>query len=221
MSKVSLILLALICQFYYKSCDALIEGGPGPVSSEEIDPVAVEEPGCPRIAHLPEIELKTMIGDWRLPYMSEHWVRFMAKSMHGKNMKKSSLTKACQRVHVKPMPEGQSFNNASVWIQTKCPRTGAEINLGCEPTDDQTSKLFCTDMRGRTKDLDSHVIVVDTDHKTYALVVRCFPRNGMNWAIFSKVKELDHNLVKELLAQVEDMGFKLKNIIEIPLEKCN
>jgi len=67
---------------------------------------------------------------------------------------------------------------------------------------------------------DSWVYVVDTDEKDWALVVRCFPNNGMNWAIFSKSKMLDNKLVKSLLKEVEELGFKLFNVVEVPYEKC-
>jgi lipocalin len=67
---------------------------------------------------------------------------------------------------------------------------------------------------------DSWVYVVDTDDKSWALVVRCFPNNGMNWAIFSKEKMMDPKLVKSLLKEVEEMGFKLFHVVEVPYEKC-
>ncbi|CAL8138284.1 unnamed protein product [Orchesella dallaii] len=188
----------------------------------ELNPADVEEPGCPKIPHLQNVDLLEMLGQWYLPYMSKHWIRYMAKSMHGKFMRRSSLGRACVKVNIKPLPEPGTPNNteATIWVQSKCPRTGAEWNLACAPQNSLTSKWYCNDLHGKTHDGDSYVYVAKTDGKTWALVVRCFPNNGMNWAIFSKVKQLENHLVKSLLDEVESMGFKLYNVLETPYEKC-
>jgi lipocalin len=70
---------------------------------------------------------------------------------------------------------------------------------------------------------DSHVYILgseNADVDDYALVVRCFPKHGMNWAIFTRAKVLRQDIVKEFLTKVEEMGFELKNIIQVPFEKC-
>jgi len=192
------------------------------VNSEELDPAEVEEPGCPRISHLKSIDLRHFYGEWHLPYMSNHWVRYMAKRMHGKFMKKSSMGRICVKMNLKPMPEEAMIgnDNATIWIHSKCPRTGAELNLACKPHEEQSYKWQCKSKDSGDHDGDSWWYVVDTDNKTWALMVRCFPNNGMNWAIFSKVKMLENKLVKSLLAQVEEMGFQNFNIVEVPYEKC-
>ncbi|ODN01228.1 hypothetical protein Ocin01_05448 [Orchesella cincta] len=194
----------------------------GNYDDPELNPADVEEPGCPKVPQLNNINLREMLGQWHLPYMSKHWIRYLAKSMHGKLMRRSSLGRVCVKVNLKPLPEGGTPNNtdATIWVQSKCPRTGAEWNLACAPQDKLNSKWYCNDLHGRTNDGDSFVYIADTDGKSWALVVRCFPNNGMNWAIFSKVKELDSGLVKSLLEKVEGMGFKLSNVLEIPYEKC-
>src|SRR5687767_7826723 len=89
-----------------------------------------------------------MIGEWSILIMSNHWVRYMSKAKHyNKGMTKSALARACIKVSVNPMPEGKSWNHASFWIHSKCPRTGAELNLGCEPYKYMNSKWFCTDVQ--------------------------------------------------------------------------
>jgi len=211
---VSVTLLLLLAAPYTKSSSS--EEDP------ELDPADVEEPGCPKIDQIHAVNLREMLGQWHLPYMSNHWIRYMAKSMHGKFMRRSSMGRSCIKVNVQPMPEGRSIAspNASIWIQSKCPRTGAELNLACSPTGKHNAKWSCTERDGKNKDGDSFVYIVDTDNKTWALIVRCFPNNGMNWAIFSKEKILEEKLVKSLLKEVESLGFRLYNIVEIPSSKC-
>jgi len=203
-------------------CLAQVHGNDEHSSSEEADPADVEEEGCPRITHLKDIDLRHFYGQWHLPYVSNHWIRYMAKRMHGKFMKKSRMGQTCVKMDLKPMAEEQMAqnDNATVWIHSKCPRTGAELNLACTPSTSNNAKWYCQSKDSEDHEGDSWVYVVDSDNKTWALVVRCFPNNGMNWAIFSKVKELDPKLVKSLLKEVEEMGFQLWNIVQVPYEKC-
>jgi hypothetical protein len=93
------------------------------------------------------------MGEWHLPYMSNHWIRYMAKRMHGKFMKKSSMGRTCVKMHIKPIPEEQMVrnHNASVWIHSKCPRTGAELNLACDPSEANNAKWKC-----QSKDSEDH-----------------------------------------------------------------
>jgi len=201
-------------------CYADVHGG---MSSEELDPAEVEEPGCPRVTHLNSLDMRHLLGQWHLPYMSNHWIRYMAKRMHGHFMKKSTMSRVCVKMDLKPMPEEKmaANDNATIWVHSKCPRTGAELNLACTPSASNNAKWYCKSKDSEDHDGDSWVYIVDADDKgEWALVVRCFPNNGMNWAIFSKVKMLDSKLVKSLLKEVEEMGFKLFNVVEIPYEKC-
>jgi len=174
--------------------------------SEELDSADVEEHGCHDIAHLEDIEMRHFYGEWHLPsFLSNNWIRYMSKRMGvDRTFKKQS-----QKIDLKPMPKEQMAqnDNATIWVHSKC--RGTELNLACTPTPNNKAKWFCRYKDSEDQDGDSWVYVVDSDYQTWVLVVRCFLNNRVNWAVFSKTKELGPILGKFFLKEVAKMGFQV------------
>ncbi len=89
--------------------------------------------------------------------MSNRWVDHMSKSMHGnkgKYTKTSIMGNICIKVNVKELgpEEVPDDSEATIWLQSKCPRSAAEWNLGCTPYETLTSKWHCHDLKSKTPD---------------------------------------------------------------------
>jgi len=181
-------------------------GEEGHVSSEELVPA--DQPGCPGIKFMNNLDMRHFYGEWHVPFVSNYWTHYKSKKMHGKFMQESRLGQTNVKMDLKPMPEEQMAqnDNATVWVHSKCPRTGAELNLACTPTAGNNAKWFCRSKDSEDHGGDSWVYVADSDSKTWAVVFRCFPNNGIYWAVFTKAEEVDPMMVKELIKDDEEIG---------------
>jgi len=78
--------------------------------------------------------------------MSSSWIHGLANAMRGSTLKNSGIEKACVKVMVLPMPAWKTDSNSTIWVVTKCPKTGVTYDLECEPTETVDSEWACRDM---------------------------------------------------------------------------
>lgn len=72
----------------------------------------------------------------------------------------------CIKVNVKQLgpEEVPDDSEATIWLQSKCPRSAAEWNLGCTPYETLTSKWHCHDLKSKTPDGQTFHISLKTFH---------------------------------------------------------